>query len=183
MLAIYCWGLGLSYVVCIPRETPLERTNFTFTNNCQLETVSGLGMGIHVDFPSRCWNHIWLGLVQALWMLPWSPWVGMCVSTVVSGWSSFFFGALTTFLPLFHLHLPFMLPTSCPFYFIIESNLCCSCIYIRIHTHMYRCIIHYTYMYRCMSTYICTDIHTPVWAIHWSMADLSGITSLKKPDP
>ena len=43
------WGLPLS-VVCISRDS-LGDTNFSFASNCQLETTSWSGMGVHIHLP------------------------------------------------------------------------------------------------------------------------------------
>lgn len=54
-MAIYYWARGLSLgVACIPCETLLEKSNFSFTRCCQLKMASGLGMGvcIHLFFPA-----------------------------------------------------------------------------------------------------------------------------------
>lgn len=52
LLAIYCevWGLPLS-VGNIPSEILLEKTNFSFSSDCQSEIVSRLRVGTPVYFP------------------------------------------------------------------------------------------------------------------------------------
>lgn len=42
---LLCWDLPLS-VVIISTETPLEKTNFSFTGRNQLEICPWLGMGV-----------------------------------------------------------------------------------------------------------------------------------------
>lgn len=48
-------------------ETPLQNA---LASSSKLEIVSGLGMVAPVQFPSQCWDAIWLGPVLALCMLP-----------------------------------------------------------------------------------------------------------------
>lgn len=53
MLDIYCWAWGL---VCIPSETLLEKSKFSFVASYQLEIASDLGMAVSVHFPSQSWG-------------------------------------------------------------------------------------------------------------------------------
>lgn len=77
-------GLGLK-VLCIPRETPLEKTNFSFMSGCQLEIASRIGTEAHVHLPSQHWDSSRPRPVQALCMLPKSPWDSTCISQAVFG--------------------------------------------------------------------------------------------------
>ena len=44
---IYCWPWGLPFsVVCMPKETPLEKTNIPSTHGYQSEKASRLGLGL-----------------------------------------------------------------------------------------------------------------------------------------
>jgi hypothetical protein len=36
---------GHGYTICIPSETPLEKTNLSFASECHFEVASLLGMG------------------------------------------------------------------------------------------------------------------------------------------
>lgn len=57
VLATYCWARELPLnLVCIPTETLLENTNFSFMNGYQLEIDSGLKMEICVYYPSQPWG-------------------------------------------------------------------------------------------------------------------------------
>ena len=71
---ILCWPSTASYgaypyVVNIPSDTPLEKTNLPFASGCQLETASGLGMETPAHFPSHLWEPVCLGPVQTLCIL------------------------------------------------------------------------------------------------------------------
>lgn len=82
MLTICCWAWGLPLnVVYLPCETPLEKTNFSFANSCQLEITSWLGMGAVSSYPLSAGAPSGLTLCR----LPQSVWVHVCVSPVVSG--------------------------------------------------------------------------------------------------
>lgn len=78
---LLCRGLPLG-VVCVPRETPLEETNFLFTSGCQLAVASRLGMGDHVHFLLSELEPLWLRPGQALCGLPHAQPFGECSNTV-----------------------------------------------------------------------------------------------------
>lgn len=50
---------------CIANESPFAKANFSFANGPQLETVSWLGMGDHVHFPSLSFP-AWVGLLPGI---------------------------------------------------------------------------------------------------------------------
>lgn len=51
LLTIYCWAHSLHLrVVCLPSETPLDKTKVAFPSGYQLETASGLGIRTCVHF-------------------------------------------------------------------------------------------------------------------------------------
>jgi hypothetical protein len=54
----WAWSLPLS-VFCLPRETPLERTNFSSVCSCPWATDSGLGIRMPV-YSSQRLDHTWL---------------------------------------------------------------------------------------------------------------------------
>lgn len=80
VLAAYCWPWGLSLsVVCVPRETPLEKMNFSFVSSYQLEIASRLGMVVFANFPSQYWNPICPRPVHALCTMSPPLWVHTCI--------------------------------------------------------------------------------------------------------
>lgn len=86
VLDIDCWTWGLPLnVVYIPRDNPLETTNFSLASRCQFVKVSWIRMGAHVHFsflalePHLSW--ICAGPV----MPPQFLWINMCISPVVLG--------------------------------------------------------------------------------------------------
>lgn len=86
-------GMGPSLkVVWTSIETPLENVNFSVANTYQLESF-WVGVGVCVYFPACYWDPIWLRLVQALCMLPWSQKSSVCQACCVS---------TTCFLGIFH---------------------------------------------------------------------------------
>lgn len=60
--SVWAWVLFLK-VACIPNETLLEKTYFSFVSGYQLEIGSGLGKRFCVHF-SQCWGPH-LGLILA----------------------------------------------------------------------------------------------------------------------
>lgn len=86
ILAVYCWAWGMSLsMIYISSEISLEKTSSFFESSWQLEKTFRLGMWAHVHFPFSV-----LGLhldktVQALYMMPHSLWVHMCVNPDVLG--------------------------------------------------------------------------------------------------
>lgn len=65
--ALYSWAWSLLLrSVCIPNESALEKTNFSFVSNYQLATASVLGMGTCVYFSSQHWDLIRSRPVQIL---------------------------------------------------------------------------------------------------------------------
>lgn len=75
-VAVYCstWVLPLR-VICIPSEALLEKTRFSFVRGCQCR-VRDEGL---CPLLSQCWDHIWFRPVQALFRLPQSLLVHMCI--------------------------------------------------------------------------------------------------------
>lgn len=68
VFVIYCWVWGLPLrMVCTPSNTPLEKTNYSFARDYQLEIDSRLGMGSCVHFFFQCQDPIWYRSVQ-----PWA---------------------------------------------------------------------------------------------------------------
>lgn len=53
LLILCCVVLSLLGMEPSP-VTPLDKTNFSFARDCQLEIDSGLGMWVCVHFPSQC---------------------------------------------------------------------------------------------------------------------------------
>lgn len=62
LFCVICLLLGLRpplRVFGVPRETPLEKTSFSFRSAYPLELASGLGMEGCDHVPSHCWDPIW----------------------------------------------------------------------------------------------------------------------------
>lgn len=104
MLPIYYWARGLYFsMVCISKETPLEKANFCFVSRCYLEIASWLRMVIWLHSPSQWWDPASFEPVQMLGVLPLSvtshKHQACCVRKTLFLWSFLFPVALTFFLP------------------------------------------------------------------------------------
>lgn len=59
MKFLLCWPSCAGQVLCIPRETRLEKSYYYFAIGYKLEIASGLEMWACDYFFSQCWEHIW----------------------------------------------------------------------------------------------------------------------------
>lgn len=81
VLTVNCWAWDLAIrLVCILSETPLEKTNFSFVSNYQLDIASVLRMEAYVYFFYLNFNPMCLCPLKALLMLPQSLWFHVCKS-------------------------------------------------------------------------------------------------------
>lgn len=81
------WGLAFS-MVCIPSETLLEKTKFSFANSYQWEESSGLGIGGCVHLLCRHWDPIWSTPMQTVYAATVSA--SSCVHRPVASFGVFY---------------------------------------------------------------------------------------------
>lgn len=85
-LALFCWAWGLPLnMICIPSETPLWKTNFSFVSRYQLKTAFGLGMGLVSISPLSSWTLSGLDLCRPCTCCAVTVSEFVCISPIVSG--------------------------------------------------------------------------------------------------
>lgn len=145
-----CWAQGLSFrVLCVPRETTLEKTGFSFVSSCQLEITSGL------DFHLQNFNVIF-SLLNSL---------QYCVST--SLFYSAFFNALSFYLGFILIQNKslilfwqyWLLLERCYFIFCISYFSALELAYVGIFYHLCLCLQLFSFSQNISSVQTKLSIH------------------------